>query len=142
MKKLLIGLAFFAFGATAQAQTTVCVDFDNFCDGLEYTISGGIDGTWQTYDCAGSDARLDATIPQGGGSFLSICSAGSCDVADFAGFDTFLWILDIPGQTGTLVGILGGVVTPFQINTPISTSPGACAFGPETNRGPSFPIGQ
>jgi len=49
----------------AQAQI-FCIDFVNFCDGLEVTIEGSlITGWWRNYDCDGSDASVIGIVQDG-----------------------------------------------------------------------------
>ncbi len=131
MKRLMIGLSLLVLGGVAHAQQTVCVSFDNFCDGLEVTFTPGvsISGTWQNYDCTGVDASLTATIPQGGGQFRFICSSADCATAQVFGWDVLILDLDAPGQTVDLLGIVGGQVL-LNTSTPATISAGACPFSP------------
>lgn len=138
MKKLLIGLSFLLFAAAANAQTTFCIDYVNFCDGMEFQAGDGLSATWVNTDCAGATSPQDTVIPQGA-RIITLCQAdGVCDLAAQVGFDTLLWVFLLGNGTGTLVGIDAGTPFPFQINTPIAVSAGACAFGP-VGQGPAAP---
>jgi hypothetical protein len=132
MKKILTALALLGLGAAAHAQT-FCVDFTQFCDGLEFTVSGGeVTGTWQSYDCNGTDATLTTVRPIGDGVVRAVCAAGSCQLADELSFRGLLADVNVPARGADVFGIdsNGGLVI-FQVGTPVAITNGACAFGPQ-----------
>lgn len=47
------------------AQAQVCIDFLNFCDGLELTVEGQqISGFWRNVDCEGLDAPVVGLVQE------------------------------------------------------------------------------
>jgi hypothetical protein len=139
MKRIALGLLFLAFSAGAHAQQTYCVNFVDFCDGLEVNIEPGvgIKTTWQNYDCTGVDAEMTASIPQGGGQFRFICSGSDCATAQVFGYDVIVLDLDVPQGITTLLGIVGGQLL-LNVSATSAVAPGACPFAPQADGGQSL----
>ncbi|MEL7451186.1 MAG: hypothetical protein AAFN78_18375 [Pseudomonadota bacterium] len=130
MKKLsvFLGSMFLLVGsAHSGGGTTLCVSFEpsGFCDGLQLTTVPGtplLVGTWDNYDCAGSNAPMQAFFrPQG--NVLALCTDPGCL---FEG--DWLFRLNLPTQTFSLARFDG---TPALIQPPgtaMSVTPGLCPF--------------
>jgi hypothetical protein len=133
MKKLavVLGTALLAIGTAVRADTInapYCVDFTQFCDGLEITALGGgqVAGYWRNTDCAGTDVKVGGRINEG--SISVYCSDAACPIG-------FLWMftLSLPTHAFTLIGWDGvNPPIPFQVNAPFSIAPGACSFSEKT----------
>lgn len=127
VKVLFLALVVLGLAApVASAQQTSCIDFDNFCDGMEINVGGGLSGTWQNTDCAGTDVPFDRVGLVGPGQARMVCISGGCPL----GID-FLFAVDFPAGTFDLFGF-DGINPPFpvQINSPFTLLSGACPFAP------------
>ena len=99
MKKVLFGCAAFLL-LVAPASAQLCLDFNDFCDGLELAAPGGgvIEGDWVSYDCAGSRDDMNGSLS--GGQAQVLCGAGgvgTCVVSP--GVD---WGFILDGLDGTM----------------------------------------
>ena len=131
MRKLTIalGITALSIGAATQAAPEAggyCVDFDFFCDGLQFVIGrdGHIAGSWVNTDCAGTD--VDGMRGNTRGETLNIfCpDQATCPVG-------LIWLFKLE-QSSSTFDMYGydGVNPPFlqQFNSPYTLSQGACTF--------------
>ncbi len=106
----------------------LCLDFANFCDGLEVQLNadGSVSGSWVNTDCAGTD------VPVGGfaitqNKYAAICSDANCPI----GF-TWSFVLTALPASFDLWGS-DGINPPFlqQVDQPYFVIEGACPFAPQ-----------
>ena len=132
MRKLTIalGITALSIGAAAQAAPEAggyCVDFDFFCDGLQFVVGqdGKVAGEWVNSDCAGTN------VPGLRGNTLNPTLNIWCDARSIPcpGGLTWLFKLEQASSTFDMYG-WDGVNPPFlqQFNSPYSLSQGQCSF--------------
>ena len=132
---LLAALMLTAFGATS-ANAQICLSFapGGFCDGLTLQAVGGgvVSGTWENYDCGGSEATIVGVVfgGQPGAVFVN-CIPGVCELADVIGQGIFGPAL-FPIATFTIYFDDGT----FLNSTLFDVSPGVCPFGPNERSTP------
>jgi len=108
-----------------------CIDFDAFCDGFEVSsilADKMVVGTWQNYDCAGSDAPLLGGFTKGPPRRNYMMG----DLGVFAPGDILLLSLEV--DLGTLdlwVQDAAGNLLQLQDDATYSFIPGACPFRPD-----------
>jgi hypothetical protein len=113
------------------AETLFCFSFDNFCDGIEILSvlpDKTVEGTWNNFDCGGSDAPM-----LGGYSGKNVSPRLSWLAADsLANLDISSFNLNVDAKTFDLFehDTLGNL-TQLRFDEPYSVTPGACAFSPE-----------
>ena len=108
-----------------------CIQFDGFCDGFEVSAilaDKMVVGTWQNYDCAGSDVPMLGGFTKGPPRRNYMMG----DIGVFAPGDIFLFTLEVDGGTFDLWNHQAdGTLTQFQDDITYTFSPGACPFRPE-----------
>jgi len=110
-----------------------CIDFVGFCDGYEVSAilaDKMVVGTWQNYDCAGSDAPLLGGFTKGPPRRNYMMG----DIGVFAPGDILLLTLEV--DLGTLdlwVHDAAGNLVQLQDNAVYGFIPGACPFRPESD---------
>jgi hypothetical protein len=137
MKKLamLLGTLLFALSMGAQGATnatTFCIDFVNFCDGMQLKASdtqpGMLNGAWHSVDCAGHDAAVHGAQQPGKKNV-------TCDATQTGCPSGLTWYFAFNMTTGTF-NMFGfdGVNPPFpqQLNQPFTMTAGACTFSEKT----------
>ena len=132
MRKLAMALAIttLSIGAATPAAPDAggwCVNFDNFCDGLQlYAAPDGVHltGTWENWDCAGSNPPINGNL-SGDGLVSVVCG----DVATCPLGYVVLFKLERSSNTFDMFA-WDGVNPPFvvQFNSPYTLAPGACNF--------------
>jgi len=108
-----------------------CIDFVNFCDGFEVSAilaDKMVVGTWQNYDCGGSDAPMLGGFTKGPPRRNYMMG----DIGVFAPGDIFVFTLELDLGTFDLWNqdAVGNLIQ-FQDNAPYAFSSGACPFRPE-----------
>lgn len=113
------------------AEPLFCFSFDNFCDGIEILAvlpDKTVEGTWNNFDCGGSDAPM-----LGGYSGKNVSPRLSWLAADsLANLDISSFNLNVDTKTFDLFehDTLGNL-TQIRFDEPYSVTPGACGFSPE-----------
>jgi hypothetical protein len=136
MRKLTIALGITALSlgaAAAPANATRCVDFVNFCDGFELSVSGAqISGEWVNNDCAGARAAVSGHADTGRLN-VNCQPAGSCPagIAWFFKLDTVSQLFVMYGTTDNVNFFLQ------QANQPFRVTEGACSFSDDMTGIPS-----
>jgi hypothetical protein len=123
--------------APAQAETW-CVHFSGFCDGLQLSTTDSplITGTWENWDCGGSQATISGSFLVNDGSRYRVVCSGSdsnCPSAEQWLFSLTAFQL---GFTFDLVQLNPNVV--FLIDSPYSVTPGACSLAGSESSTPSW----
>ena len=129
MKKLLRNIAIaiastMALGGIATVNAATCIQFTNFCDGLEVAVSNGqISGLWKNTDCAGTDIPIQGNIQGGEGR---VACSGAC-----LGGNRFGWLAEttLDGTMDMYVDV--GAVGNWSLwidELAYTTSLGACTF--------------
>jgi hypothetical protein len=139
VNKLAIALASAALAVlaapAAHASPALCVDFVNFCDGLQIRIDNDahtISGSWRNWDCAGTDEPIVGGV-RSLTEYRVYCTTAGCPLS-------YLWVFVLDAfQAGFTFDLFGsdGINPPFlqQLDQPYTVSAGACAFS-GTEKGP------
>ena len=131
MKKLALALmssAFAFLAAPAHSSPLLCIDFVNFCDGLEIQIdntSHTIAGNWRNWDCAGTSAPLVGGV-RSLQEYRVFCTTADCPAG-------LLWMFVVHAfQAGFTFDLFGsdGINPPFlqQVNQPYTVNAGPCVL--------------
>jgi hypothetical protein len=132
MRKLTIALGITALslaGATqvgaSPGDNPTCIDFVNFCDGLELSLGddGHLTGFWVNTDCAGARSAISGHIEHD--AVVATCDDFvSCPVG-------LIWSFKMTVSTKTFIMYgFDGVNPPFlnQVNQPYRPIAGACSL--------------
>jgi hypothetical protein len=141
VKKIAISLVTSVFAllaaGTSHAQSAVlCIDFVNFCDGLQLQSNAEpptLSGIWANWDCAGTDQPVFGGFTSEE-NFRVFCTTAGCPI-DLS----WMFIIDAFGLGFTFD--LWGLNPPFpqQQNQPYTVSAGECPFtGTEKGTLPSW----
>ena len=150
MKKALLVCAIFAvmIGVSSGANAQFCFSWapSGFCDGLELSKSGpNISGTWQNWDCGGSDVTIRGRF---GGNFQNNCSGGNsnvivaCRAADGCSVAGQSWWFNIESPIDGTMDMNNGEYPSGSCwidELAYSLSLGACPFAPVGGR-PLVPL--
>ena len=155
VKKLAIALLS-SVGALIAAQAShaqgqlLCIDFVNFCDGMEIMINDvngdgavssgdSISGSWVNTDCAGARSTIEGGVVSKQKHRIACAPAAACP----AGIAWLFIYTALPQGGGVstfdMVGSFGPGQPPFpqQIDQPWGVSQGACAFANDGSGVPS-----
>ena len=110
-----------------------CIDFVDFCDGFEVSAilaDKMVVGTWQNYDCGGSDAPMLGGFTKGPPRRNYMMG----DIGVFAPGDIFLLTLEVDLGTLDLWNHdAAGNLSSSWTMLPTRFIPGACPFRPESD---------
>jgi len=100
---LSVVLSVVALGGSGLEAETKCLDFDDFCDSMTLTDdTGSLEGTWNSYDCAGSsDVLSGPLVGNGTGRGRVVCGAGGFGTCLVSGSD-IEWGFVFDTQDGTM----------------------------------------
>jgi hypothetical protein len=124
--------------APAYSSPPLCIDFVNFCDGLQIQINNvthTISGKWHNWDCAGADEPIVGGV-RSLSEYRIYCTTAGCPGG-------LLWYFVVHAfQAGYTFDLFGsdGINPPFlqQTNQPYTVNTGACTFtGTEKSSVPS-----
>jgi hypothetical protein len=120
----------------AQGQL-LCIDFTNFCDGLEIVINedNTISGNWVNNDCAGASNPVQGGVVSQN-KYRVVCAPNASCPAGISWM--FIFTIEPRPSTFDMVGsTTPGDFFPQQIDQPWSVSQGSCAFANDGSGTPS-----
>jgi hypothetical protein len=123
MSKYLFSFATILLSLCVTSANAVCLAFDNYCDGLEVSVSNGhITGLWKNTDCAGTDIPIQGNIV---GGVAKVACSGNC----FSG-QRFGWVAETT-LDGTMDMYADGGVGTWSLwidELAYTASLGSCTF--------------